>query len=124
VRRHNDSIDLDRHLLEARPLVDRATVSVRGELHIEQGERVLRGTDEVPLLLTDGSFGDYRRWLLRQALRTGVIVAASICLTVSLWFEWYVPFAVLLVGLLIYIGYRFTQDVHIIVDFLRRVFGG
>jgi hypothetical protein len=34
-----------------------------------------------------------------------------------------VPFAALLVGLVIYIGYRFTQDAHIIAAFLRRVFG-
>jgi hypothetical protein len=124
VRRHNDSIDLDRHLLEARPLVEGTPVSVSGELHVEQGKPLVRGTDDVPLLLTDRSFDEHRRWLRRQAVRKGGIVAGLFVLTVCLWFEWYVPFAALLVGLLIYIGYRFTRDAHIIVDFLRRVFGG
>ncbi|MFC7251953.1 hypothetical protein ACFQJ5_19400 [Halomicroarcula sp. GCM10025324] len=124
VRRHNDSIDLDRYLLEARPLVDGTSVSVSGELHVEQGKKVLRGTDEVPLLLTDGSFDEHRRWLRRQALRKGGIVAGILFFSVCLWFESYVPFAVLLVGLVIYLGYRFTKDAHIIIDFLRRVFRG
>jgi len=124
VQRHNDSIDLDRYLLEARPLVAGTSVSVSGELHVEQGETVLRGTDEMPLLLTDGSFDEHRRWLRRQATRKSGIVAGVLFLSVSLWFEWYVPFAALLVGLLVYTGYRFTQDAHIIVDFLRRAFRG
>ncbi|MFC7029268.1 hypothetical protein ACFQH8_21035 [Halomicroarcula sp. GCM10025710] len=99
-------------------------MSVSGELHVEQGKKVLRGTDEVPLLLTDGSFDEHRRWLRRQALRKGGIVAGILFFSVCLWFESYVPFAVLLVGLVIYLGYRFTKDAHIIIDFLRRVFRG
>jgi hypothetical protein len=124
VGRHDDGIDLDRYLLEARPLVDGTSVSVSGELHVERGEEVLRGTDETPLLLADGGFDEHRRWLRRQALRKGGVVAGGLLLAGSLWFEWYVPFAALLVGLLVYIGYRFTQDAHVIVDFLRRVFRG
>lgn len=124
VQRHNDSIDLDRHLLEARPLLDGSSVSVTGELDIEQGEPVLRGTDDVPLLLSDQGFDAHRRWLRRQVAKRGGITAGLLLVSVSLWFEWYVPFVALFAGLVIYIGYRFTQDTPIIVDFLRRVFRG
>lgn len=122
VRRHNDGIDLDRYLLEARPLVDGTPVSVSGELAVEQGRPVVRGTDEVPLLLSDQGFDGHRHWLRRQALRKGVVVAGLLFLSGSLWFEWYVPFVALLAGLLVYVGYRFTQDAPVIVAFLRRVF--
>lgn len=123
VSRHNDDIDLDRHLLETRPLLDGTTVSVSGELAIEQGEPVVRGSDATPLLCSDQGFDGHRRWLRRQALRQGGAAAGLVFLAVTLWAEWYLPAVVAIAGLLIYIGYRFTQDVHIIVAFLRRVFG-
>jgi hypothetical protein len=123
VQRHNDSIDLDRYLLEARPLIEGTSVSVSGEFRVEQGEPVVRGTEDVPLLLSDRGFDEHRRWLHRRLLQKGGVVAVLLFVSVSLWFEWYVPFIALLAGLLIYLGYRFTQDAHIIVAFLRRVFG-
>lgn len=122
VQRHNDRIDLDRHLLETRPLVDGTSVSVSGELETKQGELVLRGSDEVPLLLTDGGFDEYSNWLRQQSLKKAGIAVTLVFLAGCLWVEWYIPLVVLLGALVISLGYRFTQDAHIIVDFFRRIF--
>lgn len=119
VRRHNDGVDLDRYLLEARPLLEGTTVSVSGELRVEQGEPVLRGTDEVPLLLTDQGFDGHRRWLRRQALRRGAFVVGLLVVAVGLWFGRYAPLGVLFVCWLGYIGYHFVQDARIFLEAVR-----
>lgn len=121
VQRHNDDVDLDRYLLEARPLLDGMTVSASGELHVEQGEPVLRGTDETPLLLSDEGFDGHRRWLRHQILRKGGVVVAVLAVAISLWFEFYIPLAVLIVGYAIYVAYHFSQDMSIFLDFLKRL---
>mgnify|MGYP000362661741 CR=1 FL=1 len=120
VRRHNADVDLDRYLLEARPLLEGTTVSVSGELQVDQGEPVLRGTDESPLLLTDQGFDGHRRWLRRQILLRGGLAAGLLAVAVSLWFEFYVPLAVLIVCWIGYVGYHFVQDVSDFLDFLKR----
>ncbi|OTF01935.1 hypothetical protein [Halorubrum sp. SD683] len=120
VQRHNDGIDLDRRLLEARPLLDGTTVSVSGELRIEQGEPVLRGTDDTPLLLTDEGFDGYRRWLRQQAQRKGAVAAVVLAVAGSLWVEIYAPFAVLVAGYLAYVAYNAVDDVGAFLEFLKR----
>ncbi|MEA1932511.1 MAG: hypothetical protein U9O06_13330 [Euryarchaeota archaeon] len=79
VQRHNDDVNLDRYLLEARPLCEGTTVSVSGELRIEQGEPVLHGTAERPFLVSDQGFDGHRRWLRRQVLRKRSVVGAPRC---------------------------------------------
>ena len=120
VQRHNDGVDLDRYLLEARPLLEGTTISVTGELHVEQGEFVLRGTDETPLLLSDRGFDEHRRWLRRQLLWKGAFVAGLVVVAAGLWVECYVPLAVLLVVWLVYLGYHFVQDAGIFLEWLRE----
>jgi len=56
VQRHNDDVDPDRYLLEARPLLEGTPVSVSGKVHVEQGEPILRGTSDTPLLISDAGF--------------------------------------------------------------------
>ena len=119
VQRHNDGVDLDRYLLEARPLHEGTTVSVSGELRVEQGERVLRGTSETPLFLSDGGFDGHRRWLWQRVLWKGAIVVWLVVVAVSLWVEFYVPLAVLIAGVIVYIGYHFVTDVHIFLERFR-----
>ncbi|PGF14205.1 hypothetical protein CP556_24640 [Natrinema sp. CBA1119] len=121
VQRHNDDVDLDRYLLEARPLLEGTSVSISGELHVYQGEPVLRGTDDIPILLSDEGFDGHRRWLRQQALRKGVVAVGVLAVAISLWFEFYVPLAVLIVGYLIYVGYHFIKDVNIFLEFLERL---
>jgi hypothetical protein len=120
VDRHNDDVNLDRYLLEARPLLDGTTVSVSGELRIEQGEPILRGTDERPLMVSDSGFDGHRRWLRRQALQNGAIAMGLVGVAVSLWFGFYIPLAVLIVGVLAYGAYQFVQDLGVVRRWLRR----
>jgi hypothetical protein len=119
VRRDNDGVDLDRYLLEARPLLAGTTVSVSGELRVEQGAPVLRGTDATPLLLSDQGFDEHRGWLREQILRRGAVAAVVLAVAVCLWFEVYVPFAVLVVGYLGYVAYTARENVSTFLEFLR-----
>lgn len=121
VERHNDGVDLDRYLLEARPLLEGTTLSVTGELHVEQGEPIIRGTDDISLLLSDDGFDGHRRWLRQHILRKGSVAVMLLAVAGSLWFEFYVPLTVLVVGYLVYVGYHFVQDIRIFRDFLERL---
>ena len=121
VQRHNNDIDPDRYLLEARPLLEGTPVSVSGEVHVEQGEPILRGTSDTPLLLSDAGFERHRRWLRQRILRTGIVAVGLLAVAGSLWFEFYVPLAVLVAGYLVYVGYNFVQDLSIFRDFLERL---
>ncbi|MFW5956380.1 MAG: hypothetical protein ACOCQY_03145 [Halorhabdus sp.] len=121
VQRHNDGVDLDRYLLEARPLIDGHTVSVSGELRIEAGQPILCGTDETPLLISDQGFDGHRRWLRQQALRNGGVFAGLSVAAIGLWYGIYVPLAALVVGLIVYTGYHFVQDMGIFVEYLERL---
>ena len=121
VQRHNDDVDPDRYLLEARPLLDGTPVSVSGEVHVEEGEPILRGTSDTPFLLSDAGFDEHRRWLRQQILRKGLVAVGLLAVAGSLWFDFYVPFAVLVVAYLVYVGYHFVQDIRIFRDFLERL---
>lgn len=119
VQRHDDSVDLDRYLLEARPLLEGTTVSVSGEIRVEQGEPIIYGTDETPLLLSDKGFDEHRRWLRRQALRKGGVVAGLLVVAGSLWLGFYLLLAVLIIGWLVYLVYHFLQDVGGFLEWVR-----
>lgn len=119
VQRHNDGVDLDRYLLETRPLLDGTTVSVSGVCRVEQGDPVLRGTDETPLRLSDQGFDGHRRWVRRRALRTGTTAVGLLAVAIGLWFEFYVPLAALIAGLVVYAIYHSLQDVSVFLEFLR-----
>lgn len=119
VQGHHDGVDLDRYLLEARPLLEGTTASVSGELRIEQGEPVLRGTDEAPLLVSDAGFDGHRHWLRRRVLRRGAVVVGLLVVAVGLWVEFYVPLAALIVGWLAYLAYHFVQDVGVLLEWIR-----
>lgn len=110
VQRHNDGIDLDRYRLEARPVLEGTTVSVSGELRMEDGEPVLSGTDETPLLVSDQGFDGHRRWLRRAILRNAGMFSGMVVAALGLVVGVYLPLAVLLVGLLASVGYHFVQD--------------
>lgn len=120
VQRHNDSVNLDRYLLEARPLFEGTTVNISGEIHVDQGEPILQGTDENPLLLSDQGFNGHRSWLWQQVLRKGILVSGLLVVAISLWFGWYVPLAVLVVGMVLYIGYSFVKDQDIVLEWIRK----
>lgn len=119
VQRHNTDVDLDRYLLEARPLLDGATISISGKISTEQGEPILRGTNGTPLLLSDRGFDGHRHWLRRRVLRKGAIVAGLLAVAGSLWFEWYVPLAVLIAAVLVYVGYGFVRDMDVFLQWIR-----
>ncbi|MFC6974459.1 hypothetical protein ACFQL1_06910 [Halomicroarcula sp. GCM10025709] len=120
VQRHNDGVDLDRYLPETRPLLEGTTVNVSGKVQFERGDPVLRGSNESPLLLSDGGFNGHRRWLRRRALRKGTLITGLLVVAVGLWFGWYLPLGGLIVGWIIYGAYRFTQDVDIFLKWIRR----
>lgn len=120
VQRHNDDIDLDRYLLEARPLLEGDEVSISGEIHVEQGEPVLGGTDNTPLLLSDNGFGEHRRWLRQRIIRKGAFITGLLVVAVSLWFEFYIPLGILAASWLLYGAYQFVQDADIFLDWLRN----
>ncbi len=119
VQRQNDEIDLNRYLLEARPLLEDDEVSVCGEIQVDQGEPVLRGTDDVPLLLSDKGFDGHRRWLKRRVLRKAAFITGLLVVAASLWFGVYIPLGVLIVGWLLYGAYNFVQDAGTFLEWIR-----
>ena len=86
VQRREGNLNLDRYLLEARPLFEETTVSVSGEVQV-QGEPVLRGNGGTPLLLSDQGFDGHRRWLRRPVLRNGALSSGLLVIAAGLWFE-------------------------------------
>lgn len=86
VQRHNDRVHLDRYLFESRLLVEGMTVNIRGEGHIEQGESVIRGSDEIPLVISDQGFDAHRRRLTKQAIRKGAIATFVLFVPIGVWF--------------------------------------
>jgi hypothetical protein len=118
-----DSRNLARLLLEAKPLLEGTTVTVYGEGHVEQGEFVLRGTDETPLLITDQEFEDHRQWLTKQLIRYGAIVSFLLVIAVATWFGNYIPLYAGIVFWVLMAGYYIVQnlpdDLRALMRFLR-----
>lgn len=58
---------------ESKAIPDGGTLAVSGEVTVEQGEPVLRGSDETPLVLSDQGFDGLGRNLRRQMLKYGLL---------------------------------------------------
>jgi len=66
----------DGYYLDAVAIPEGEQLSVRGEVTVEQGEPVIRGTDETPLAISDVGFDDLGSEARREALKYGVFSAA------------------------------------------------
>lgn len=69
---YNTDVDLTTHSFESRAVPEGTVLTVHGELHIDQGEPVIRGTDETPLLVSDRGFDAHRSTLRIQSIKNGV----------------------------------------------------
>ncbi len=119
----HDSRNLARFLLEAKPLLEGTTVAVYGEGYAEEGEFILRGTNENPLLITDQGFKGHRQWLAKQLIQYGAIALFVLVIAVATWVGNYLPLYTGIVLWLIMIGYYTVQnlpdDLRAFVRFLR-----
>jgi hypothetical protein len=57
---------------EARAILDGEMLAVCGEVTVDQGTPVLRGSDETPLVLSDQGFDEFSSSLRRQLLKYGL----------------------------------------------------
>jgi len=84
---HNSDVDLDEYHFESKTVPEGETLAVRGEVQIEQGEPVVRGTDETPLFVSDEGFDGLRNALRRRTLKylsyTGALVAVVVALVAA-----------------------------------------
>ncbi|MFD1589321.1 hypothetical protein ACFR9U_20275 [Halorientalis brevis] len=117
VERHNDGVALDRYLLEAKPLVHGETISVYGEGHVDEGEYTVRGSEDVPLLLSDQGFDGHRSWLGKQVATKGTIAASVLLAAVGVWFQVYLPLLAVVAATVVYILWHFVGDMKL---FLRN----
>lgn len=78
-------VDLEEYYLEAKPIYDGTTVAVYGKLCIEQGEPVIRGSDTVPLVISDDGFDGLRRNLKRRLVKHGVTAVVCFSLIIAVW---------------------------------------
>lgn len=82
VSKHDASIDLDDYLLETKTIRADDTLSVRGEVRLDQGKPVLRGTDRTPLTISttgfEGLVGDLKSRAIRYGLASVVLLAISL----------------------------------------------
>lgn len=62
----------DDEYFEARIILDGEVLAVYGEVMIDQGTLVLRGSDETPLVLSDQGFDKFSSRLRRQSLKNGL----------------------------------------------------
>jgi hypothetical protein len=63
---------LDDQYFEARAILDGELLAVCGEVTVDQGTPVLRGSDETPLVLSDHGFDELSSHLRRQLLKYGL----------------------------------------------------
>jgi hypothetical protein len=62
----------DDEYFEVKAILDGGTLAVRGEVAVDGGVPVLRGSDETPLLLSDQGFASFGGRLRRQVLKYGL----------------------------------------------------
>lgn len=75
---HHQDVDLAGYSLEAKPVSAGDTLAVRGNVRIENGRPVIRGTDETQLYISDRGFGTYRRNLRLRMLKYGLGLVLSL----------------------------------------------
>ncbi|WP_162991533.1 hypothetical protein [Halostella salina] len=72
VERHNDGVDLGEYSLQSRAIREGDTLQVRGEVRVEGGDPVVRGTDGTPLLVSDRGFDAHAGDLRVSAAKYGL----------------------------------------------------
>ncbi len=72
------------HYFESKAIHDGDQLAVRGELQIDQGEPVIRGTEETPIALSDEGFDGFGADLKRQLLKYGVSSVALLAVSTVL----------------------------------------
>ncbi|WP_435364008.1 hypothetical protein [Haloarchaeobius sp. DYHT-AS-18] len=80
-----DTEGLEDHELDSVPVRDGDTIAVFGRLGVEDGERVVRGGDGLPFVLSDQGFDGLRRHLWRRLLKHGFRVAVPIVAIGAIW---------------------------------------
>lgn len=110
VERYDDRVDLDRHLIELKPLAAGSTVSVRGEARVDGDEHVLRGTEAVPLTISDRGFDAHRRWIGKRAARKGAWASLLALVGVGLWTGFVLPLIALFAGGAVFTLYHLVRD--------------
>lgn len=70
-----DETDADpaEHYLESKAIPEGERLSVRGEVRVEQGEPVIRGSEETPLVLSDQGFDGLGSDLRTRVAKYGLI---------------------------------------------------
>ncbi|EMA27464.1 GIDE domain-containing protein [Halobiforma nitratireducens] len=80
----NDTLSLGRYRFESRRLPDGESVTVHGEVTLEDGEPVLRGSEETPLVISNRGLDGLRSRLRTRTLLYGVGGLALLAVAVSL----------------------------------------
>lgn len=57
----DEATELDRHQIESKPLRAGTTIALYGTIRLEEGEPVIYGTDETPLVLSEQGFDSLPR---------------------------------------------------------------
>lgn len=82
VTKHNSSVDLDEYYIESKAVSEGETLAVRGEIRIVQGSPVIRGTDEIPLVVSDRGFDRLCNKLRTRAVKYGFVSVSLLALGV------------------------------------------
>ncbi|MFH5797618.1 hypothetical protein [Haladaptatus sp. CMAA 1911] len=74
------------YYVQAKPIENGTTLTVYGNLRIEDGTPVLYGTDALPLAVTDQESTEFRRYLTRRLVKYGVLAPLLVVVAIFNWF--------------------------------------
>ncbi|WP_423745118.1 hypothetical protein V5735_03580 (plasmid) [Haladaptatus sp. SPP-AMP-3] len=81
-----DAGEADQHYVESKPIENGTTLTVYGNVRIEDGAPIIHGTDAVPLAITDRGATEFRHYLTRRLIKNGVVASLLIIVFVFNWF--------------------------------------
>ncbi|MEF8937357.1 MAG: hypothetical protein V5A32_05320 [Halovenus sp.] len=73
--------DPSRHYFESKAISEGDTLAVRGEVQIDQGEPVIRGTEETPLAISDTGFDGLGADLRGQMIKYGALLVSLLAVS-------------------------------------------
>ena len=74
------------YYVESKPIASEATLTVYGNVRLEDGTPILYGTDAVPLALTNREPPEFRRYLARRLAKNGVLSLLLVVIAIGNWF--------------------------------------
>ncbi len=75
-----------RYYLESKPIENGTTLTIYGNVRIEDGVPILYGTDTVPLAITEFEPAEFRQYLTRRLIKNGGITLLLLVIFVFNWF--------------------------------------